>query len=701
MWPWQRARQADHPAESAGPGVPVAARQREWGTLPSIQRSVGAMRPVSPQQDFGDSLVSWRNPSFLAPLGHLVSADAPSGVIHRLIEPVAPPTTGPAGSALEFAAAAPRRPKGGVVQRMLATITPWASRDNEPADPEPYRGYGTRASPDTASHQGEQAPAPAASRTTAPVVAASVQRSGPGSAPATPAPMTQAPSPALPILELPVLQARTQLTGEPDVGEVPTLGTDPPPSATHPVDGGVGGPADVIGQERRASAPAVETSGRLTPISPTVQRVGTAWSAAPQRPEDGGGGDGGVGDGGVGEVPILGLGPPPSATQVAADEAGGPAEFASQERRAGAPAPLVAPTVQRAAETDPAALPLPSTTSRAGASRRLGLGPPLAPDAVTAQLSQATSMTRPPLVPPASFPAGPVSPPEAQVTEGAPRPVSEMIVPLLGQPGSALQADAAVSDAAVSDAAVTTEPVVQAARDPSPPLAPSASPQPPSPLLPVLRVYAPVSSPPAEPSAPPRPAPPVVARLVGDRTPPLLTATAAPSSGPRETGGGQQPPMQPMSTAPLHPAGPTAGPAPLPARLTPSLQQTAPVVSASAPQAPQPALVVQAAPAEAPEALVPTAPAVPPAQDIAADLGADVPGEPDNPGQAPSAAPAGAPPAGAPAAGAGAAGAGGAGNLAGSPDELVKKLFDPLLRRLKTELRLDRERRGMLTDLRH
>jgi hypothetical protein len=34
-------------------------------------------------------------------------------------------------------------------------------------------------------------------------------------------------------------------------------------------------------------------------------------------------------------------------------------------------------------------------------------------------------------------------------------------------------------------------------------------------------------------------------------------------------------------------------------------------------------------------------------------------------------------------------------------DELVKKLFDPLLRRLKTELRLDRERRGALTDRSH
>lgn len=43
--------------------------------------------------------------------------------------------------------------------------------------------------------------------------------------------------------------------------------------------------------------------------------------------------------------------------------------------------------------------------------------------------------------------------------------------------------------------------------------------------------------------------------------------------------------------------------------------------------------------------------------------------------------------------------------VAGSPppetEELVKKLFDPLLRRLKTELRLDRERRGALTDRPH
>lgn len=50
----------------------------------------------------------------------------------------------------------------------------------------------------------------------------------------------------------------------------------------------------------------------------------------------------------------------------------------------------------------------------------------------------------------------------------------------------------------------------------------------------------------------------------------------------------------------------------------------------------------------------------------------------------------------------GAPGAPGAPGQAGQePEELLKKLFDPLLRRLKTELRLDRERRGALTDRWH
>jgi hypothetical protein len=37
----------------------------------------------------------------------------------------------------------------------------------------------------------------------------------------------------------------------------------------------------------------------------------------------------------------------------------------------------------------------------------------------------------------------------------------------------------------------------------------------------------------------------------------------------------------------------------------------------------------------------------------------------------------------------------------GEPEALLARLYDPLLRRLKAELRTDRDRYGSLTDLRH
>lgn len=135
MWPWQRVRNADLP--TGGVAVEVVAPRPEWTALAPIQRTVDTLRPVAPQQEFADSLVSWRNPSFLAPLGHLVSSDAPAGVIHRLIEPAAPPSDHPTAPTLTFATAPPRvtaPPRAGVVQRMLAAISPRAIP--EPTSPD-------------------------------------------------------------------------------------------------------------------------------------------------------------------------------------------------------------------------------------------------------------------------------------------------------------------------------------------------------------------------------------------------------------------------------------------------------------------------------------------------------------------------------------------------------------------------------------
>ncbi|MCA1670726.1 MAG: hypothetical protein LC799_00475 [Actinobacteria bacterium] len=308
----------------------------------------------------------------------------------------------------------------------------------------------------------------------------------------------------------------------------------------------------------------------------------------------------------------------------------------------------------------------------------------------------------------------------------SPLPSVEEIAPLLGQSGSvAVQRDAAATDTAPGSTAPESTAV-----------------EPPLPTLPVLRVHdssvaaldepsSPADAPLTVPVEPASSAPivsvhPVVARLVGDRTPPLLTApspmrgSASPAGRPRQDLHGaassvQRIPAEPplpgdgpgrdraagsieqLTTAgaavgaPLRAAGyPNGGAVRLPVQLTTMVERPAPHVGQRTPTVGYPAPVVQTAPQEpAPAEMVPPeapSPGGAPTQDVPPDVVTGGPGEPDNPDQVPTAA----------GAAVGGAAAGGA-----TPDELVKKLFDPLLRRLKTELRLDRERRGMLTDLRH
>ncbi|MGH4021380.1 MAG: hypothetical protein ACRDT0_19555, partial [Pseudonocardiaceae bacterium] len=150
--------------------------------------------------------------------------------------------------------------------------------------------------------------------------------------------------------------------------------------------------------------------------------------------------------------------------------------------------------------------------------------------------------------------------------------------------------------------------------------------------------------------------------------------------------------------APLRVAGyPGGAPGPLPVQLTPPVGHTAAAVQAVSRHAP----MVQTAPLEtASPQIVPEVPAaaVTPVQDVPPEAATEVASGPGDLGPPESAS--AVPPAGAPT-GPGAPAGPGAPGAAGNPDELVKKLFDPLLRRLKNELRLDRERRGVLTDLHH
>jgi hypothetical protein len=144
---------------------------------------------------------------------------------------------------------------------------------------------------------------------------------------------------------------------------------------------------------------------------------------------------------------------------------------------------------------------------------------------------------------------------------------------------------------------------------------------------------------------------------------------------------------------------PSFAPTPMP------IQRSQHVLSATSPVPPRPVSGTLPAPT------MTTAPELPPVVQReesepvpaeAAPTGAALPEVPAAPAQSPAPDAAAPAPPSATAAAPAAPGAPGAPGQAGQePEELLKKLFDPLLRRLKTELRLDRERRGALTDRWH
>jgi hypothetical protein len=118
MWPWQRKSEPAAPSPAAGDHEVVRAPRADWRHLDPIQRVISDPPLINPVQRFSGSLTAWQDPSFLAPLAHVVHADEPSGVIPQLATPV------PAADlplAIPSAPAAAARP----VQRMVApTIGP-------------------------------------------------------------------------------------------------------------------------------------------------------------------------------------------------------------------------------------------------------------------------------------------------------------------------------------------------------------------------------------------------------------------------------------------------------------------------------------------------------------------------------------------------------------------------------------------------
>lgn len=80
-------------AGSAGAAVPAVPRERvDLAELPPIQRTLGTQDLVIDPSGFQGSLSTRQDASLGTPLGHLVSPDAPTGLVHGITGPAGPAT---------------------------------------------------------------------------------------------------------------------------------------------------------------------------------------------------------------------------------------------------------------------------------------------------------------------------------------------------------------------------------------------------------------------------------------------------------------------------------------------------------------------------------------------------------------------------------------------------------------------------------
>ena len=118
------------PADAGDPRLPPAGG---WRSAPVLQRVVEPISPVAGAAALSSSLATWRDPSFLRPLSHTLSAEAPAGTVGGLVDPV-----GPAYPGASDALPVPSAPAGATaaVQRR------GRCRDHRPGAPCPSGGRG-------------------------------------------------------------------------------------------------------------------------------------------------------------------------------------------------------------------------------------------------------------------------------------------------------------------------------------------------------------------------------------------------------------------------------------------------------------------------------------------------------------------------------------------------------------------------------
>ena len=298
-WPWggSAADSAAMPESAAPQAVPAPApvQRAAWQDLPPLQRTLTPTPPIAPLGAFTSSLATANDPSFLAPLGHIVDPDGPSGHVDGLARPEMPRTisTGP-----ELTVPPPRKrsPITSAVQRLIEPrvrfsdpsvvsspppVQRW-TQDADPAVPATSEPAVDLESVDPAAGPGDSMPAPTAwSLPTVPADAPPVRTAPLLSAPQQP-PVGSRPVVALPgSPQLPAGSANGPVASRPAVQRFP-------------VDGELAAATEAGHNEAPAALPAAPLAGQVS--MPTVSRItddgpamdgagsGLATAAAPALP---------------------------------------------------------------------------------------------------------------------------------------------------------------------------------------------------------------------------------------------------------------------------------------------------------------------------------------------------------------------------------------------------------------------------------
>ncbi|MFF9512135.1 hypothetical protein ACF1BU_28990 [Streptomyces sp. NPDC014724] len=289
---------------SAGAASPAVPRERvDLADLPPIQRTLGAQDLVIDPSGFQGSLSTRQDASLGTPLGHLVSPDAPTGLVHGVTAPLSPATVdrpSPVQRSVERSVELPvgtrsvsqsvsrpvplsiplSVPLSVPVQRVVPGDAPAMTSAGESAVAEvPVRqlvGEQPLVAASGSASSGSAAPAPT-SPSPPPSPAPPVQRSVMPPAPGSPrrAPGLGAPLSALP----PTAQRQAAVDGQgPESGAIPV--------ARSAADGGGGGVGEVpeAAQVPAVPEPAPDSDGPTAPLLGDSPLLPAASDATPPAP---------------------------------------------------------------------------------------------------------------------------------------------------------------------------------------------------------------------------------------------------------------------------------------------------------------------------------------------------------------------------------------------------------------------------------